>query len=234
MNILIPMAGEGSRFRDAGFKMPKPLVPVCGEPMIKRVIDNLGGPESHFIFVVQMRHIHEFGIDKTLRELAPGCNVIAVDGLTGGAAVTALRASAFIDNYQPLLIANADQLVHGWSLPDDKVDGVIYTFYSKQMKWSYCAVGNYGRVWGVAEKQVISSYATCGIYYWRRGSDFVKYAKQMVDEGRRCNGEFYIAPVYNEAIEAGLEIRVENVDAMHGLGTPEDLKVYEDFECPRS
>ena len=232
MNILIPMAGEGSRFRDAGFKMPKPLVPVNGVPMIQRVIENLGGPSEHFIFVVQLRHIYEYGIDAKLREMCPGCKVVAIDGLTGGAAVTALRASAHIDNYAPLLIANSDQLIEGWSLPDTKVDGVIYTFWSDQTKWSYAAVGEYDRVYGVAEKQVISRAATCGIYYWRRGSDFVKYARQMVDAGRRCNGEFYIAPVYNEAILDCKDIVAMNVERMHGLGTPEDLRAYEDLSCP--
>lgn len=225
MNILIPMAGEGSRFSQAGFKLPKPLVDVCGKPMIERVIESL--PKANkYIFVVQLRHFWEHNIGTKLRDLCPGAIVVTIDGPTAGAAVTALAARRWFDNEEPLLIANSDQIAVGM-VPPQAEDGLIYTFPAQDTKWSYAAVDERGRVWGVAEKQVISRSATCGIYYWRRGKDFAKYAAQMIAQGRRTNGEFYIAPVYNEAIADDCVVFAEDVKEMHGLGTPDDLRAYE-------
>ena len=231
MNVLVPMAGEGSRFRAAGYKLPKPLVDVCGKPMIERVIENIGGPDDKFIFVVQLRHVYEHSIDAYLRKLVPNCEVVTVDGPTSGAACTALLAEKYINNSEPLLIANSDQIVEG--MPPAKFlgacgeSGRIYTFEASDPKWSYAAVDDSHFVWGVAEKQVISRRATCGIYWWASGDLFVRYARKMIAANRRVNNEFYIAPVYNEAIADNHEVREAMVARMWGLGTPEDLREYE-------
>lgn len=229
MNILIPMAGNGRRFVEAGYGPPKPLISVGGKSMIRRVVENLGGPSQSYVFVVQKNHVIGWGIDDYLRELCPDCRVVMVDGPTEGAACTALLAGMFIDNNESLLIANADQIVSDFWMPQEHFmpAGAIYTFQSEDPKWSYAAVHE-GWITAIAEKQVISDRATCGIYWYRRGSEFVHYAKQMIKKNLRVNGEFYIAPVYNQMILDGGTVVEIPVSGMIGLGTPEDLKAYED------
>jgi dTDP-glucose pyrophosphorylase len=231
--ILIPAAGAGSRFADAGFNLPKPLINVCGKPMIQRVLDSIAHiPNPEFTFVIRLSDHWNFDLSRRLREMTEPlgkCNIFYVEHLTSGAAVTALRAKAIIDNGEPLFIANSDQIIETQYRPRTPwEDGVIYTFRAEGPKWSYVARDNDGRVWGVAEKQVLSAYGTVGLYQWSRGADFVKYAEQMIRKGHRCNGEFYIAPVYNEAISDGKRIVSWEVLAMDGVGTPEDLRAYED------
>jgi dTDP-glucose pyrophosphorylase len=233
MNILIPMAGSGQRFVDAGYKVPKPLIDVLGKPMIERVVENLGGPSAgQYIFVVRSEHVTKYKLDAYLNSIAPGCIIAQTSELTAGAACTALLAEHWIDNEESLLIANADQLVERvapFDFPGElgHYDGAIFTFHGVHPKWSYAAVDDQHLVWGVAEKQPISRRATCGIYWWRAGEDFVRCAKTMIAQNIRVNNEFYIAPVYNELIAEGALVHEWPVMKMWGLGTPEDLRVYE-------
>jgi NDP-sugar pyrophosphorylase family protein len=220
-NVLIPMAGAGSRFVEAGHTFPKPLIDVDGEPMIRRVVENLAMPGRH-IFLVNKEHNREYRLEEMLGLLAPGCDVVTVDELTEGAACTALLAERLIDD-RPLLIANSDQWVV-WDR-DRFVDatattgGLLPIFEAMHPKWSYAEVVD-GLVVRVAEKNPISTHATCGIYWWRHGTKFVEAAHRMVDANDRTNGEFYIAPAYNYT---DLSVGVFPVDEMWGLGTPEDL-----------
>ena len=231
MNVLVPMAGAGSRFMAAGFTFPKPLVEVNGKPMIQVVVENLN-IKANYIFIVQEEHYTKFNLSLLLNLIAPNCKIVQVNGLTEGAACTTLLAKDLIDNNHPLLIANSDQVVD-WNSSEtiygfdrDGSDGGIVTFESTHPKWSYVRLGNDGNITEVAEKKPISKIATAGIYYWKKGSDYVKYAEQMIAKDIRTNGEFYVCPVFNEAIESGLKIRVKNIDKMWGIGTPEDLEVY--------
>jgi NDP-sugar pyrophosphorylase family protein len=227
-NILIPMAGLGSRFADAGYTKPKPLIDVNGIPMIKAVVDSLG-IDGHYIFIVQKEHSVQYHLLDVLDSIAPGCSIVELDGLTDGAARTTLSASHLIDNDSPLVIANSDQIVK-WD-PDQllfwfpEFDGITAVFEASDPKWSYVK-GEPNKVTEVAEKKVISNKANVGIYGWARGSDYVKYAEQMIAKDIRTNGEFYIAPVYNEAIADGKHIIAFSVFEMHGVGTPEDLNIY--------
>lgn len=228
MNILIPMAGNGQRFVDAGYAEPKPFIDVLGKPMIERVVENLGGPDAgNYIFVVR-----DAAAMHRVQTIVRYCDVVIAHDMTAGAACTALLAREFIDNNEPLLIANCDQIVEherpGWPGRSYVPDGAILTFHSEHPKWSYAAVDEEGWVHGVAEKQVISDRATCGIYWYRRGSDFVRYAKQMIEKNLRVNNEFYIAPVFNQMLAEGRGIAEIKVREMWGLGTPEDLRAYED------
>lgn len=228
INILIPMAGLGSRFADAGYVKPKPLIDVDGAPMIKRVVDSLG-IDGRYIFIVQREHSVKYHLLDALDDIAPGCLVVEIDGITDGAARTTLAAKELINNDSPLIIANSDQIVK-WD-PDQflfwfsEFDGITAVFEASDPKWSYVK-GEPNRVTEVAEKQVISNKANVGIYCWARGSDYVKYAEQMIAKDIRTNGEFYIAPVYNEAIADGKHIIAFSVFEMHGVGTPEDLNTY--------
>jgi HAD superfamily hydrolase (TIGR01509 family) len=229
-NILIPMAGSGSRFFNAGYKDPKPLIDVNGKPMIQRVTENIGIP-GNYIFIVQTEHYKEYNLQHVLTNLIPGCKIVQVDGVTDGAARTALLAKDYIDNARPLVIANSDQLLDWDSsefisqLLEVGSDGNMALFLANEDKWSYAKIKN-NRIIEVAEKVVISNNASTGIYGWANGSDYVKYAEQMIDKNIRVNNEFYICPVYNQAIQDNKRILPIFIDKMHGLGTPEDLETY--------
>ena len=231
MNVLIPMAGAGSRFARAGYTFPKPLIEVNGKPMIQVVVENLN-VDAHFIFLVQKDHYEKYNLKQLLNLIAPGCDIIQVDGLTEGAACTTLLAKELIDNDKPLLMANSDQFVEWnsneclYAFTADGVDGGIITFKATHPKWSFARLGADGFVSEVAEKNPISDNATVGIYYWKKGSDYVKYAEQMISKDIRTNGEFYVCPVFNEAIGDNKKIRVKDIEKMWGIGTPEDLNYF--------
>ena len=121
---------------------------------------------------------------------------------------------------------NSNECLYAFSA--DAIDGGILTFNATHPKWSYAKVDETGFVSEVAEKKVISDQATVGVYYWKRGSDYVKYAEQMIEKNIRTNNEFYVCPVFNEAISDGKKIRVKTVEKMWGIGTPEDLNYFLD------
>jgi HAD superfamily hydrolase (TIGR01509 family) len=231
MNVLIPMAGAGSRFQQAGYTFPKPLIDVEGKPMIQVVVDNLN-IEATYIYVVQKEHRAKYNLDTLLNLITPNCKIVEVDGITEGAACTTLLAKEYIDNDAPLVMANSDQFVEWdsnefmYKMVEQKVDGGIVTFTATHPKWSFAKVDEYGYVTEVAEKNPISDIATVGIYYWSKGSDYVKYAEQMISKNIRTNNEFYTCPTFNEAIGDGKKIKTFNIEKMWGLGTPEDLNYY--------
>ena len=231
MNVLIPMAGAGSRFAQAGYTFPKPLIEVHGKPMIQVVVENLN-IDAHYIFIVQKEHYEKYNLKQVLSLIAPGCDIMQVDGLTEGAACTTLLAKQLIDNDEPLLMANSDQYVEWnsneclYAFTADGIDGGILTFKATHPKWSYAKVNDDGFVSEVAEKNPISDNATVGIYYWKKGSDYVKYAEQMIEKNIRTNNEFYVCPVFNEAIGDNKKIRIKEIEGMWGIGTPEDLNYF--------
>ena len=231
LNVLIPMAGAGSRFEQAGYTFPKPLIEVKGKPMIQVVVENLN-LEANYIYVVQKAHREKYNLDALLNLITPGCKIVETNGLTQGAACTALLAKEYIDNDAPLFFANSDQFVEWdsnefmYKMNETNADGGIVTFTATHPKWSFAKVDDNGLVTEVAEKNPISDIATVGYYYWKNGSDFVKYAEQMIEKDIRINNEFYVCPVFNQAIEDCKQIRIFNTAGMWGLGTPEDLKYY--------
>ena len=232
LNVLIPMAGAGSRFEQAGYTFPKPLIEVNSKPMIQVVVDNLN-IDANYIYVVQKSHRKKYNLDTMLNLITPGCKIVEVDNLTEGAACTALLAKDYINNNTPLFFANSDQFVEWdsnefmYKMNETNADGGIVTFKATHPKWSFAKVNPHtGLVEEVAEKNPISDDATVGYYYWKCGSDFIKYAEQMIEKNIRVNNEFYVCPVFNQAIEDAKEIRIFNVKKMWGLGTPEDLNYF--------
>ena len=231
LNVLIPMAGAGSRFANAGYTFPKPLIDVEGKPMIQVVVENLN-IDANYIYVVQKSHREKYNLDTLLNLITPNCTIVEVDGVTEGAACTALLAKKFIDNGNPLFFANSDQFVEWdsneffYKMNENDADGGIPVFHSTHPKWSFAKLDEDGFVTEVQEKNPISDLATIGFYYWKHGSDFVKYAEEMIEQDIRVNGEFYVCPVYNNAIKGGLKVRTFDTPKMWGLGTPEDLKHY--------
>lgn len=237
LNIVVPMAGAGSRFAREGYRDPKPLIPVNGMPMIQVIINNLRPSQPHrFIFVCQQAHVDAYGLTDKLHTWSPNCEIVGLHGVTEGAACTVLAAREFIGANEPLMIANSDQYVdikiddYLGSMGEHDLDGLIMTMRANDPKWSFVGLNGNNLVTRVVEKEVISNEATVGIYNFKRGADFVTAADRMIARNLRVNNEFYVAPVYNQLIEDGQAIGVFNVgeeaNGMYGLGTPADLTLF--------
>lgn len=230
------MAGAGSRFVEAGYRKPKPFIDVAGKPMIVRVLDNLRLPGARYILIA--RHEHLAAERELVAEISRiySASFIQLEGLTEGTACTVLHARKLINNDTPLLIANSDQIVDFDSQEFVKdclnrdFDGSILTFHDQERnpKWSFARVGVDGRVEEVKEKMPISDHATVGIYLFRRGADFVDASIQMILSQDRVNNEYYTCPTYNYLIREGKRVGIYEIpsSAMHGLGTPEDLRKF--------
>jgi HAD superfamily hydrolase (TIGR01509 family) len=239
INIVIPMAGEGSRFVKKGYTVPKPFIPVFGKPMIQWVIDNMRMTtvpfDLMFHFICRKSHLDVYDMSSFLDSIGIQYKIHTVEKLTEGAACTVLTVQDFINTDEPLVIVNSDQYLE-WDpthfyncLLNPSYSGVISTFYSpdpSDTKWSFAKLSNENIVEEVAEKKWIGPFATTGIYGWKKGSDFVHYANQMISKNIRVNGEFYVCPVYNEAIQENGIFRVVECKKMWGLGVPEDLDYF--------
>ncbi len=237
LNIVIPMAGAGSRFAKAGYTDPKPLIKVHDTPMIEAVVRNLKPSAPHrFIFIVQAAHAQAYGLREYLPSISGGGEVIEIDGLTEGAACTVLKTRHLIDNNQPLMIANSDQFIdcdintYLGDMAARQLDGLIMTMTANDPKWSFVALDEARLVTRVVEKEVISDEATVGIYNFRHGADFVRAADKMIARHERVNGEFYVAPAYNALIREGQRVGIHNIGSeaqgMYGLGIPADLDLF--------
>ena len=235
LNIVIPMAGAGSRFSKAGFGDPKPLVKIHGTPMIRLVIENVRPRRPHrYIFICQRQHVMVYGLIEKLTAWAPGAVIVQIDGVTEGAACTVLKAQNLIDNENPLMIVNSDQYVdidiNAYLEAGQKADGLVMTMTANNPKFSFVGFDAEGKVERLVEKEVISDEATVGIYNFRQGQDFVRAAEAMIHAKRRSNGEYYIAPTYNELLSRNAHIEIYNIGqvgkGMYALGTPEDLQFF--------
>lgn len=245
LNIVVPMAGRGSRFAKEGYQDPKPLIPLNNKRMIEVVINNLKPARPHkFIFICQQEHIEEYDLSNKLSQWAPNCEVIGIDGITEGAACTVMCAENFINNDDPLMIANSDQWIDigiedYLKFMDQKdLDGLIMTMAADDPKWSYAELDKNNKVTRVVEKEVVSDEATVGIYNFKRGSDFCRNAKKMFDLNERTNGEFYVAPVYtlmykNENADIGIYNIGAEANGMYGLGIPYDLNLFLSLEISK-
>ena len=244
LNIVLPIAGRGSRFAMAGYPLPKPLIDVHGIPMIEAVVGNIRPVRAHrFVFLALREHLACFPLRQTLESAAPGCAIVTVDEVTQGAACTVLLAREFIDTDDPLMLANSDQWVdvdinhYLEETSRQSADGLIMTMKADDPKWSFAGLDARGLVTRVVEKTAISDEATVGIYNFQRGRDFVRAADRMIASNLRVNGEFYVAPVYNELIAEGARIVIYNVgregQGMYGLGIPDDLRRFLDNPISR-
>lgn len=239
MNIVIPMAGLGKRFSDAGYNKQKPLVNVLGQPMINRVLNNITRDSGYgkFIFILNGNDNTE-EIENVIYSSVYNYKIIKTNGLTDGSARTALLAKNIVDNDEPLIITNCDQITEDLDLPllsefarVNNADGVLGSFISTSPKNSYMLLYENGCVEQVKEKIVISNIATNGLHYWKKGSDFVDSATKMIEAGERYNNEFYVAPSYNYMIKDGKKVLPFFFNMHYPIGTPEDLKKYEDSQA---
>ena len=237
LNIVVPMAGRGSRFANAGYKMPKPLIDIHGHYMIDCVTKNITPKTPHrFIYLCLAEYLEKYNLADSLQKISPNCIVIPVDKVTEGAACTVLLAEEFIDNDDALMIANSDQYIDAdidaYLSAQAGLDGLIMTMFGTETKWSFVSFDENNLVTMVLEKVPISNEATVGIYNFARGRDYVTSARKMIERNLRVNNEFYVAPVYNMLIEDGGKIGFYNIGAvdagMYGLGTPTDLEKFLD------
>ena len=230
------MAGKGSRFQEAGYAFPKPLIDIHGKTMIEIVIKNLTPKTDHkFIFICQKEHYEKYDLHNIFKNTTKNnFEVIQINGITEGAACTVLCAKKYINDENPLLIANSDQYIEADinsfidKSSNQGVDGNIMTFESSHPKWSYVRLNSDKLVLETAEKKVISNEATVGIYYFKEGKDFVEGAENMIKKNIKSNNEFYVCPVYNELILKHKKITTDKIQVskIHGLGTPEDLNKF--------
>ena len=232
------MAGEGSRYKNVGYTLPKPLIDVNGKPMIQVTLESLNLPGNN-IFVVKKDHYTKFNLESLLSNIANGpCNIVQVDK-TLGQADTALIAKSLINNDTPLLIVNCDNyfvwdskaLISKLEANPNICGAVIsFTPSSKNPNWSYVSADKDGRVFSIAEKKQISNNALAGAFYWRKGSDFVKYCERMISNRLTINNEYFIAPVFNEAIMDGNYIYNHVIDSMVSMGSPEELNTFLEWQ----
>ena len=238
-NIVIPMAGKGKRFAEAGYKVPKPFIEVGGQPMFKLAIDNLHDNDP---MLLKCKYI--IIVDENVKQDCEShlCNlldhldthIIPVDvKKQRGMAWTVLQAKKLINNDKGLIVSDCDHLTldsrylsRGLKFFDKKqADGGIFCFLNDNPKWSYLNISG-GSIRQVVEKQVISNFANTGTYFFKTGSEFVQSAHEMIDSNIMVNNEFYVAPIYNQMIVKNKKVLPFLVNEMVGLGTPEDLEAY--------
>jgi NDP-sugar pyrophosphorylase family protein len=231
LNIVMPMAGLGSRFRQAGFQVSKPLIDVRGRPMYAWAVESLPLEKSTrliFILLASQPEFPDLKRDIESRYAKHKPVVLTVPGPTAGQAITVLRAKEFINNGESLLIHNADtafDVDHLWveRAVAEEVDGALLVFPSQEKRWSFSRDNPQGFVEEVREKEVISSWATTGTYWFRRGADFVDAAAERFNSGRREASEFYVGPLYNDLIARGAKVKNYPIRRLYCFGTPEDL-----------
>lgn len=236
VNIIIPAAGNGSRFQEQGYEKPKPLIDVGGKPMIERVLEQFNFPGTQILVIIQQKHYIENAEEFEDLKKRYNLEYLIIGHLTEGTACTVLeglRVLEQVDLQKPCIVANSDQVVdtsleafYRDSLEKGS-DGATMVFQAVESKWSFCRVVS-GKVEEVREKQVISNVANVGIYYYRSGHLLQNSIETMIQCNSRVNGEFYLAPTYNYIIESGGKVTPYYIDRsqMHGLGTPEDLTEY--------
>lgn len=228
-DVVMPMAGEGRRFKEAGYVLPKPLIDVGGRPMIAVATETLGMPEARHIYLAGSSHLRDWATEPILRSLAAAVEVHAVGRLTDGAARTVMLARELIDHDRPVVVANSDQWI-GWdadaglhTMVCKRWDAAALYFEAPDMdrKWSYAELDG-DMVTRTAEKDPISTHALCGVFMYRRGRDLIRSIDSMMERGQKVNDEWYVAPSLNFLGGRIGAIRAE----MRGLGTPTDLMAF--------
>lgn len=232
MKLIMPMAGQGSRFDEVGYDLPKPMIPVGDVPMFVHVERCTELDFDERIFIVRKEH----DIKSQVLEWYPDAHIIELDYLTEGTACTILTAREHYEDGSSIFVSNCDQHIewdveHAKSIMNNPYNsGMIPNFHcpDRAKKWSYAMVDDNQNIKRVAEKDPISEWATVGYYWWRDGTQFIESAERMIQANDRVNNEFYTCPTYNYTLQLeGIgNIKHIEVDAMQGLGTPEDLNEY--------
>jgi RpiB/LacA/LacB family sugar-phosphate isomerase len=230
-NLLLPIAGIAKRFMDEGYLLPKPLIKVKKKTIIEWALSSINLTDANIFFILNKQHVFKHNLDKKLKKIFKEyeCKFIFSNGLTAGAAETCLLAKKFINNNIPLVIYTPDvyfQEKFNPSFIKKNVDGLLLTFKSNSPAHSYIKTIN-NKVSKTAEKKVISENAAVGLYYFKKGSDYVSAAENMISKKDKTNNEYYICPVYNYLNLNRKNVKILNVKKMYVLGTPKDLEFFE-------
>lgn len=235
MNIVVPIAGRGSRFGEQGLTTPKPLIQVAGQPMVAwglKSVENI--PSPNLIFIALKEHEQAFGITNILNEITKGlAKIFLLDDVTEGQVSTVLAARSIIDNEQDLLIISPDTYVvsnieHDICNRTHDCAGIISVANLPGNRWSFARPDENGRVIEVAEKSRISNHAGTGLYYFSKGCQFVEFADRMIKNQEKTRGEYYVMPLYKKFIEAGLQIILSQAAQVWDMGNPKALKEFEE------
>lgn len=239
LHIIMPMAGEGSRFIKEGWKTPKPLIELKGETLFQRAIDSvrIDGVVMKYSFIVRQEHIDKYRIDVMIKDLLPQANVFSVLKTTRGAVETCLVAESAIDDNDAIVVMDCDlefrskrysQLIQlAISLPEEKAfGGALVSFESSDPRYSYAEVDDKMKVIRTAEKEPISNHALCGAYFFASGKIFKRIAHQLLDDGTHGKAEFYVSLLYNYLLDEGKDVYLAEMEEYYSYGTPEELKRY--------
>jgi RpiB/LacA/LacB family sugar-phosphate isomerase len=231
-NLLLPIAGRAQRFLNKGYTMPKPLIMVKDRHIIDLAMESIDTSECNIIFAVRLEHINNFSIDDILREkFGNDIEIVVIDRVTDGSVSTCLLAKEHINNELPLIIYTPDVYFQNTFSPSEipsNLDGFLLTFKANSPAHSYVELNDEGYATRTAEKEVISQNAAVGVYYYKTGKMFVKYAEEMINKNIRTKNEFYICPMYNLMIRDGATVSLKMVEKMHVLGTPAELEFFVD------
>ena len=239
LHIVMPMAGEGSRFAQAGWTTPKPLIELRGVPLFQRAFGSVAieGVDMKYSFIVRQEHIDSQHIDKLITDILPEARIFSVLKTTRGAVETCLVAESAIDDEDAVMVMDCDlefrsvrynELVkQALSVPATEADGgALVSFESDNPRYSYAEVDETGRVLRTAEKEPISNHALCGAYFFGSGKDFKRIAHQLLDDGTHGKAEFYVWLLYNYLLAEGKVVRLATMEEYYSYGTPEELMRY--------
>lgn len=237
MNIIIPMLGQGSKFLQAGITTPKPLIKIHGTHMFEWALKAISflPVEKSATFLVRKDHVDDWQLDQKIKDVVGSkVHIKVVDFIPQGAAKTVLLERDHIESDEELIIYNYDQyfksdLKSFFKEYKNTYDGIIPIFHATHPRWSFVDVDEHNLVKHVSEKEVISNKATVGLYYFRKGSDFVRAADAMIKKNIMVANEYYVCPAYNELISEGKKVYAYMIDEMWSLGTPEDVAKFTKF-----
>ncbi len=244
MIALIPMAGAGSRFAEAGYTIPKPLLPILGKPMVVSAADAL--PKSdQYIFIVRDFQIREYQVDEHLRKHFPDCEIVILDHLTEGQAVTCLHAKEHINNDLELVIGASDNGMiyskEAFENAKQDADALVFSFRNnpsvnekpQAYGWMKTKDGDHIERMSVKvpiSKSPMNDHAVVGTFWFKKGSMFVEAAERMMALDRRINNEFYVDECINDLIDLGYKVKVFEIDHYVCWGTPNDYKTFNYWE----
>ena len=239
LHVIMPMAGEGSRFLKEGWTTPKPLIEFKGIPLFVRAINSvyIDGVPMKYSFIVRKEHIDNNKIDQKIKTILPDANIFYVQKTTRGAVETCLMAEPVISDDDGIIVMDCDlefrskayinSIREILSKSIEEVDGgMLVSFESNLPKYSYAEIDKDFKVIRTAEKEVISNHALCGAYFFSSGKGFKAAAHKLLNEQHFFKAEFYVSLLYNYLLQNGETIKLAKMEEYHSFGTPEELKMY--------
>jgi len=237
LHIIMPMAGEGSRFIKEGWTIPKPLIELKGLPLFLRAVRSvtIEGVPMKYSFIVRKEHIERYQIDRRIKSLLPNANVLFVEKTTRGAVETCLMAENLMAEEDAIMVLDCDLefrsrtfmdgIKNILELPSSEANGgMLVSFESLEPRYSYAEVDGNMIVKRTAEKEVISSHALCGAYFFSSAKGFLKAAHKLMNEPVFTKPEYYVSLLYNYLLADGETVRLAQMEEYYSYGTPEELR----------